>query len=76
MYNQTIGKCGKALPNIVTRYRLPQTLISNVLQCKAISEFRYIETEGLVGGGGGGGEREREEGLCSEFWEMRRGVRA
>ena len=42
MYDQTIGKCGTALPSKVTRYRLPQTLISNVLQCKAISEVRYI----------------------------------
>ena len=42
MRNQAVWEW-TALSNIVMRYCLSQTLMSNVLQYKASSEFRYLE---------------------------------
>ena len=54
MCNQTVRKW-TALSNIVIRYCLSQTLMSNALQYKASGEFRYIQALTIKVGRGRGG---------------------
>ena len=63
MSNQTVRKW-TALSNIVMRYCLSETVMSDSLRYKSRSEYRYIQALTINVGGGGG---------CYNFWEIRRG---